>query len=409
MEISFINALTLADSKDPYFLGDRGIDGYLSLTDSTAIGLSTVKLSLEGGLVNTLFCLDWYAATVLQKTQKLLDLTTVKKPTDFIGTEEQTSCPPKCFFHFDIPKTLHGKLLGQDNAFLGDLPASIPLFEPGKKHAMLQPRCSGQSKVVYVVRAQAFQQDNLLLSSTARIKIIPSLDARPPICVADFPGEYALAKSTCDGIRFPAIPRTRELLIQASPPEQVVIAYPMDYISLRTCLYLTQMAPSTQECRLQQPKKMALCHCNGLLVASTFITSEPREKVPTLKDLASERTLSRNTHVCGKARASVVQFSKWREVTRMVRDGSNSTSKPITQWQTEAPLTLKVENIRPSYIVPSFESSLVSRRYKFDLRVRITEPRRCTFRLSLPVQILYRTDASTPAAVAETECPAYIP
>ena len=85
----------------------------------------------------------------------------------------------------------------------------------------------------------------------------------------------------------------------------------------------------------------------------------------------------------------------------------DGTSKVTAQWKAEASVTLKLGSVGD--LVPSFESSLVSRRYKLNLHVRIAEPRRCTFRLALPVQICYRTnDVQAPRRLLETDCPPYI-
>jgi len=216
-----------------------------------------------------------------------------------------------------------------------------------------------------------------------------------------------LARSSCRRLWFPGISRTRTLRIEANPPEPVVVAYPTDCVSLLTCLTLTQAASSRRECRQQLPKDVDNCECSGSLIAFTFISNTPRKNAPAVKDLSSEPALSRNTHVCAKAQVTV-QFTKWKEVTFTIRDDSNDTSKTITQWQTEAPLKLELRSTSPSYLVPSFESSLVSRRHKLDLQVRMTNPRRCTFHLTLPLQILYRTDGvRTSGDITEIECPPY--
>ena len=364
-----------------------------------------------------------------ESCSQLLELNTVKKRRDFIGIEEQSKRPLKCFFHFDIPKSLHSKLLGQDCGCLADLPASIPRFEPEQRHPVLQPRCSGESIVSYRIRAQAIRQNDVLASCTSRIKIIPSLEIRPPICVADFPGEYALAKSFRRKTWLPGITRTQGLHIEASLPEPVVVTSPTNRIFLSTCITLTQTAAPTRKCRQERPKDVMKSQFRGSLIALAFISSTPRQNAPTSKDLSTTRTLSRSIHVCAKAQTKV-QISKWSEVTctlpgkehprrkisRLMQyadtfpaDNSSDTSTTETQWQTEASLTLELKSISSRYLIPSFESSLISRRYKLDLEVRLAEPRRCHFHLTLPVQIVYRTDGvDVSQDIAASECPPYV-
>ncbi len=463
MEITFINGLTLADSKDPYFLGDRGIDGYVSLTDATAMGFDVVKISLEGlsstftithakqltrnrhlGELFSVSRLVWgycppkaakgmlrdypcHQSTATNTCSQLLELNTIKKPRDFNGTEEQSKRPPRCFFHFDILKSLQSHLLEQENGFLGDLPASMPRFEPTIRHPVLQPRCSGDSLVSYKVRAQAFRQNDLLSSCIGHVKIIPSLDPRPPICVTDFPGEYNMAMSSCRKKWIPGASGTRGLRIEALPPEPVVLASPTDVVSLSTCLKLTQMGAPTQGSRQQRPQDVVTGQCKARLTALTFISSTHRQNAPTQKDLASERGLSQNTYICAKGQVGV-HFSEWREVSwslrgkrhsgrhvsraalanKLPQDESHANPDTMTHWQTEGSLTLQLKSTGPAYFVPSFESSLLSRRYKLDLDVRISVPRQCRFHLTLPVQIVYRTDHAGILTEVATECPPYV-
>lgn len=405
MEIAFTNGLTLATCNERSFLGDAGIDGCITLTDPTGLEFDAVKISLEGLLVNTIRCLDWYADSFFQKAQTLLQLGEVKRATDFAGPEEQRKGPRKCFFHFEIPKSLHSDLLGEDDGTLPDLPASIPRFERGQQHPILQPRCQGECKVVYALTAHVVRQNRVLARRTQAIKIIPTLDSRPPICIADFPGEYNLARSSCRRWWFPGADYRRDLRIEATQPAPLVLGHPTESAFLSTRLNLTQTTDKARDCRQGKPTDLVSCQCSGSLVSSTFVSSVPRQSAPTLKELSSSRTLSHNCRVCAKGQ-SAVQFSTWKKVACTVR-GEDGAPKVMTQWKTDACVTLELGTVED--LVPSFESSLVSRRYKLVLLVRIAGPRRCTFRLTLPVQIYYRTnDLRVAERLLESECPPYV-
>lgn len=54
IEITFTNGITLAPTKEPHFLGDAGIDGYIALADQNDINFDIVKISLEGLLCSSL-------------------------------------------------------------------------------------------------------------------------------------------------------------------------------------------------------------------------------------------------------------------------------------------------------------------------------------------------------------------
>lgn len=405
IQITFTNGLTLESTKEPHFLGDAGIDGYITIIDQNDINFDIVKISLEGILVNTIRCSEWYAVALFQNVQKLLQLTDVKRPTDFVGSVGPGERPPKCFFHFEVPQCLDCELLGQNSGFLRDLPASFPCGERPQRSAVLQERCQGDCHVAYKLRVQALCQGEVLASSMQHIKIIPTLESRPPICVADFPGENALTKSRCLRAGFLGMHRTGDWRLEAGEPVSLVLGNITDHFSLSTSLNLTQTTYSNINGHEGKPKDVVDCQCTCSLISSTFISSVPRQSVPTMRELSTSNSLSRNRLVCAKTKIAV-QFSKWREVAYTLH-GENNSSEATTQWKSEAPVTLEFPNVR--YLVPTFESALVSRRYKLAVDVQITKPRRTTFHLTLPVQIYYRTnEARRPWNFPGVESPPYV-
>ena len=90
IETTFTNGLLLPAAREPYFLGDAGIDGYITLADQSDVNVDIVKISLEGllrssiissepltelgVLVNTIRHLEWYTdiPTYVKRVQKVL-------------------------------------------------------------------------------------------------------------------------------------------------------------------------------------------------------------------------------------------------------------------------------------------------------------------------------------------------
>lgn len=54
IETIFTNGLILPATKDLYFLGDAGIDGYTTVIDQGDINVDIIKISLEGLLRSSL-------------------------------------------------------------------------------------------------------------------------------------------------------------------------------------------------------------------------------------------------------------------------------------------------------------------------------------------------------------------
>ncbi len=393
----------------------------------------------SGILVNTIRYSGWYAETLCQRAQKvgltytihlpsiltysyqLLQLNDVKRATEFVANQGQSKRLQKCFFHFDIPRKLHYELLGQNDGYLRDLPASFPRATRGRRPALLRERCEGNCKVAYTLHVQMRARDQVVASCSHPAKIIPTLEPRPPTCIADFPGEYALAKSRRRILPLLAKYYTTDLLLKASEPAPLVLSHITDPVSFSTTLHLTQTTYARKGRGEAKPRDAVNCRCICALISSTFISSVPRKSVPTLLDLStSAATLSRNLQICARTKATVC-FSNWREVTYTLRcgqiqepilpstnsaTGENDASKVTTQWEAKASVTLEFGH--NNVIVPSFESSLLSLRYSLDLRVWIRESSRSRFHLVLPVQISYGTNTDyAPRMLAGLESPAY--
>lgn len=271
-----------------------------------------------------------------------------------------------------------------------------------------------------MLHVQVRARDEVVASCSRPVKIIPTLESRPPTCIADFPGEYALAKSRHRILPLLAKYHTRDLLLKASEPAPLVLGHIMDPVSFSTTLHLTQTSHARTDRHEVKPRDAVNCRSTCALMSSTFISSVPRQSAPTLLDLSTSATLSRNFQICARTKAPVC-FSNWKEVTYTLRGrriqeailpstnsatGENDACKVTTQWETEASVALEFGNNK--VIVPSFESSLLSQRYSLDLHVWIAESSRSRFRLVLPVQISYGTNTDrAPRRLAGMDCPTY--
>ncbi|KIW60046.1 hypothetical protein PV05_00296 [Exophiala xenobiotica] len=245
-------------------------------------------------------------------------------------------------------------------------------------------------------------RDQVVASCSHPAKIIPTLEPRPPTCIADFPGEYALAKSRRRILPLLAKYYTTDLLLKASEPAPLVLSHITDPVSFSTTLHLTQTTYARKGRGEAKPRDAVNCRCICALISSTFISSVPRKSVPTLLDLStSAATLSRNLQICARTKATEPILPSTNSAT-----GENDASKVTTQWEAKASVTLEFGH--NNVIVPSFESSLLSLRYSLDLRVWIRESSRSRFHLVLPVQISYGTNTDyAPRMLAGLESPAY--
>lgn len=231
----------------------------------------------------------------------------------------QASSPLKCFFHFEIPQYLNCELLGENpGGYLRDLPASFSCVERPNRRAVLQDRCEGDCHISYKVLVRALHHREVIASCTQHVKLVPSSESRPPVCVADFPNEYALAKSRCIRTGFLGMHRSGEWRLEAGEPVSLILSQVTDRVFLPVSLTLTQTVRSRRACHDDEPGNVAIGLCAGALISSTFISSVPRQSVPTLREVSNSTSLGRKTNVCAKTKISV-QFSKWREAALTLR------------------------------------------------------------------------------------------
>lgn len=226
----------------------------------------------------------------------------------------QAETHQKCFFHFEIPQYLNCELLGQNTGFLRDLPASFPCAVPPIRPIVLQDRCEGDCSIAYKVQAHALRGRKVIATCAQHIKIVPSFESRPPVCVADFPNEYALARSTNLRTGFLGMHLIGEWRLEAGGPVHLILSQLTDPPLLSTTLTLTQTIYSNRTCNKWKPWDIATGQCTCTLISSTFISCVPRRSVPTLQELSTSTCLSRKFHVCAETKTAV-QFSKWREST----------------------------------------------------------------------------------------------
>lgn len=166
--------------------------------------------------------------------------------------------------------------------------------------------------------------------------------------------------------------------LEASEPKPVVLTSLADSASLSIPLTMTVQTNDGKE-----PSDLKACRCIYSLASSTFITIVPRKSLPTLQEVTAFATLTRRPHKCAKA-CDIARFSRWQ---------ASNTREAHPQWQAETTLNVGFWDSKHP-IVPSFDSSLVSHRYKVSLRVQVAGPYRTTFCLEVPVQILYQSYGS---------------
>lgn len=123
--------------------------------------------------MNTVRRTDWYSFAHYQQIQevrltgiyspscsihaeslhKLLHLTDIKRPSDFVGDPDHSETPLKCFFHFDIPQYLKCELLGQNTGLLCDLPASF--LTTGALRRRLSCRSDAKETAIFLTKSRS--------------------------------------------------------------------------------------------------------------------------------------------------------------------------------------------------------------------------------------------------------------
>lgn len=225
------------------------------------------------------------------------------------------------------------------------------------------------------------------------IRILPSLKPRPPIWHPHFGNEYTVkCTKSIRGTGRLSLSKIGSCTIEAAEPETVLLQRPDEPFTVSIPLKLSLSSPpksnSTNRGKRDQMQfeqhsesitgSQLECRCG--LISSTYISVVPRRGVPTQSESHRSSSLTRNTSMCSRTTTTI-----------NLADDNNNRPTETDQWEgtVNANLTFNTFEVDDP-LIPSFDSSLISHRYRIAMRIKMG---RMEFSLDVPVTIRY---SSTP-------------
>ncbi|RMJ25197.1 hypothetical protein PHISP_03921, partial [Aspergillus sp. HF37] len=333
-------------------------------------------------------------------------------------------CPQSLLlpFYFNVPNTVYGLDKG---VYLGDreecLPPSVSLISDAV-HSTSNLFVCGECNISYHVRARLITTTNAKCTAeTSRpVIFVPAHDSpSPPLCVSDFPSEFALDSAlsvSSRAYRFLPFRNQLDFSLHTDEPPPLQLQVGRDKIAFTTvrlrllCFYPKDSC--SRERILAPPPAETFFVVDSTLQASTFFSVVPQDALPKQGDAESSQLALNKTTVC-PTQTRKLRFSSWEPVTSMddhedkFDDNNKNDDKSARGWQSNATLIYTYE--RDDYLVPTFACTYASRRYSLSMLLRMDGYGDAKFRLRVPLQIIsVRTsDALETASQSDGICQRY--
>lgn len=189
---------------------------------------------------------------------------------------------------------------------------------PATLHSLPQPLPKGfcygvedhprtaKFRVSYQMKAVVVRQNRVVATETCKIKILPSIDIEPPLCVDAFPGEFT---KTCTLRRQQLFPRRRkfDLTLSADDIQPIVFASNSDMASTTLSLRWQYKDYTGSFQSPRTPRAQLSTDIYGLKVVSVVRqkrhSSEAEVKASPF--LFSER------NICWRQKGWTIPFTQW--------------------------------------------------------------------------------------------------
>lgn len=260
---------------------------------------------------------------------------------------------------------LHKRLASRNNF------ASLP---PSLKHEVLAtpqgtPRPRAGAHVTYKLTANLLKDQKIISRIMQPILLLISHDPSPPMCMADFVGEYQMAQKCL--LRTPLFQKAGEVSIFAREPKQLTVRadYAESMVELPIKLVWSRQK---QEINVYQSTRIE-AEVRWQLRLSTFVSIMEQRGPATLKQaMVSPATAHVRSALPPKTHSMV-----WRNWTPV--DGKE------TKIESEQSLWISLP--RSEILTPTFWSPFLSRRYSVWLQVKINRPGNAKLEVEVPIQV----------------------
>lgn len=257
--------------------------------------------------------------------------------------------------------------------------ASLP---PSLKHEILRtpqgtPRPRAGAQVTYKLTAHLMKDRKVIQRIMQPILLLISQDPSPPMCMADFVGEYQMAQKCL--LRTPLFQKAGELAIFAQEPKQLTVKADCAQSMVELPIRLV-WSRQKQEINVYQSTRIE-AEIRWQFRLSTFVSIKEQRGPATLKQAL---VCPATAHVRSALSPKTLNMA-WRTWTP-VKDSETKIESKQSLW-----LSLP----RSEILTPTFWSPFLSRRYSVWLQVKINKPGNAKLEIEVPIQVGIEPSGST--------------
>jgi hypothetical protein len=250
--------------------------------------------------------------------------------------------------------------------------------------------------VKYEVFAFAMKRSKILAHTSKEIKIYASNDPSPPLCAADYAGEYTYSRQK--PLRTLLFQRHGDLFVNTEEPTPIECTLSEPDLSTLLPIHFNLLChPRKTTTSTLSPNLLIFdASVSWKLKSTTLVSITKLVDVPTIEQCKKSLQYARVTEY-SPSRSRKLRLQDWD-----VHDDIGSIEKPVIgahsyTHNTTVWLSIPTKD-EDAYPPPTFSSPYLSRKYSFTVRIDVCGSLgRASFNLEVPVQIVYgHSRVSTP-------------
>ncbi|OAX80963.1 hypothetical protein ACJ72_04701 [Emergomyces africanus] len=253
----------------------------------------------------------------------------------------------------------------------------------------------GDCRITYTLQAYIMRDGRPTTGTFRHIMLFPTQEPQPPLCTADFPGDYALSRSVVlrTGMLFRRLGR---LSVETEEPAPLEISKKSGGAS--TAIPLVLRFRESREQRSKCESMPPIPDFGGIsfkLKQMTFISVAPQRRMPATQDLLTSSFTAKDTKIVNE-QSRKMKFSPWVRSRWKEKHGEHGESPDQEKqiWEMTTMLIFTYPDRKCP--VPTFSSALVSRRYSVRIALRLEGVYHGALELEVPLQIIYKADEQNP-------------
>ncbi|OJD17772.1 hypothetical protein AJ78_02181 [Emergomyces pasteurianus Ep9510] len=253
----------------------------------------------------------------------------------------------------------------------------------------------GGCRIAYTLHAYIMRDGRPTAGTFRHVMLFPTQEPQPPLCTADFPGDYTLSRSAVlrTGMVFRRLGRLSVETVEPAPLEMS-----RKSSGTSTAIHLTLKFRESRKVRSKcesMPPTLDFGVISLKLKQMTFISVAPQRRLPATHDVLMSSVMVKDTKIINE-QSRKMRFSPWVRSGWREKHGERPVPPKNQEKRTwEMTTTLIFTYPDGKCPAPTFNSALVSRRYSVRISLHLEGVYHGPLELEIPLQIIYKADGQS--------------